>query len=288
MKFTFRASFVLCLLPAFLGAQQQTTPPPAQPQPAPSAAKPEGSDNPFTVSAIYWLTTQRPNLFGGDANTSPYITQLNFPGKGKASPELEVDIPAGTGSYVRISAFQTTSIGNLTAASNMTLFGVDYAPGDYLASQSRLRNVKASFDYLSFPFPLKGSKFRLKTLWEVQYTTIRGTIDAPLKAITTDSTGNPLSNTAQGTRSLVYPTFGLALEDHVSRNLQWSIRGSGFGLPGRHGLLYDSEARLSYKIGHISILAGGRVFHVKTSPKSDQFYSVTLYGPYVGLSWSAQ
>ena len=145
---------------------------------------------PISIELFYWLTRATPVLRGGKADLNTVPGSLDFPGRSKYSPGGVISIPAGRGNALRISYFQTIGTGNTTAATDLNLFSTSYSQGDYLATQYKLRNVKISYDFV-YPTPLGDSNWRFRTLWEVQYTSVKTTIDAPLKPISVDSSRNP-------------------------------------------------------------------------------------------------
>jgi hypothetical protein len=62
-----------------------------------------------------------------------------------------------------------------------------------------------------------------------------------LKPITIDSSGNPISNTGQGTRWFIFPTFGAALQKNLTKHFAVEAQASGFGVPHR-AATWDAEA----------------------------------------------
>jgi hypothetical protein len=234
---------------------------------------------------MYWFTNAQPNLYGGAANTFTGVTGLDFTGKGKRSPGINIGIPAGPGNSIHISYFQATGTGNQTAATDLTLFNTALSQGDYLATRYKLQNVKISLDFLSYPTPLGDSSWRFRTLWEVQYTTINSSIDAPFRTVSYDSSGTAISNTASGTRWFIYPTLGAAIDKNLTKRFKVEAKASGFGIPKRADI-WDAEASATYNLGPIDVIGAYRGFHFKTSPKNEQYLSETLSGAYVALRWS--
>jgi hypothetical protein len=266
--------------------QQQSTSGGAQ-KPAPAAA-PETplntSDAQLSLQLFYWLNSSQPNLRGGAANVGPYPGNLDYPGKPKRIPGGLLSVPAGRNNTLRISYFRVQGNGNTTVNSNLTLFNTDYSPGDYLVSSYTLQNVKISYDYLSFPFPADPARFRLKTLWEVQYTTIKSSLDAPLKTVATDASGNAIPNTAAGARRLVYPTFGLAMEKAFTPQFRLEAKASGFAFP-HHATVWDAEASAVFRTGRFEVSAGVKAFHFKTSPQNAQYLVATFPGAFVAVRY---
>ncbi|HLN00267.1 MAG TPA: hypothetical protein VK335_13335 [Bryobacteraceae bacterium] len=267
-------------------AQQQPAPAPSQ-KPAP-AAQPETplntSDAQLSLQLFYWMPIDQPDLRGGAANVGPYPGSLNYPGTPKRAPGAVVSIPAGRNNTIRVSYFRIQGDGNTSAHANLTLFNTDYAPGDYLVTRYNLQNVKISYDFLSYPYPANPARFRLKTLWEVQYTTIQSSIDAPLKPVLTDASGNPISNTAAGTRNLIYPTLGLAIEKALNAHFRVEAKASGFAIP-HHATIYDAEASAVYRTGRYEVAVGAKAFHFKTSTQNSQYVLATFPGAFVAIRY---
>ncbi len=269
--------------------QQSPSPPASQPSPAPAPqAQPETplntSDAQISVQIFYWLDFSSPSLHGGAANVGPYPGDLKYPGRGKPAPGIVISVPAGHNNTLRVSYFRIQGDANTTATANQTYFNVDYAPGDYLVTRYNLQNVKLSYDFLSYPYPADPSRFRLKTLWEVNYTTIQSSIDAPLKTILTDASGNPISNTAAGTRWFIYPELGLAIEKALTPHFRVEARASGFAFP-HHAVIWDADASAVFRTGRYEFAAGLKAFHFKTSPRNDEYFAGTFPGAYVAFRY---
>jgi hypothetical protein len=269
-------------------AQQQPTNPPApqqQPASAPSGSleRPSTGDAQVSLELSYWLTRGTPNLRGGAGDTNLFPGNLNYPGTSKATPGIVLRFPAGRENTLRFSYFRTQGDGSSVEGNTVALFGTSYAPGDYLATRYKVQDAKISWDYLSFPFPVDPARFRLKTLWGVEYTSIQTSIDAPLKVAAVDSTGAPISNTATGTRWFIYPSLGLGIEKALGR-IRFEGSASGFAFPHR-SVVWDAEGSAVYRMGRFELVAGLKAFHFKTSPQKDQYLYATLSGAYVGMRW---
>lgn len=277
------------------GASQQQQPasssaPPASQTPGP-AAQPETalntSDAQISLKLFYWLVFSSPSLYGGAGNVGPYPGSLKYPGRAKPAEGAEITVPAGGQNSVRLSYFRMQGDGNKSANANLTLFTVDYAPGDYLVTQYKLQNVKLSYDYLSYPYPRDPNRFRLKTLWEVNYTSIGTSIDAPLKVVQVDASGNPISNTATGSRWFIYPSLGLAIEKSLTPHFRVEARASGFAFP-HHATIWDADASAVYRSGRYEFAVGLKAFHFKTTPQNVQYMAGTFPGAYVAVRYYPQ
>jgi|GEM_PF-586920 len=275
-------------------AQAASQSQPARPQTAPQKSPVAGTSDrepksPFSLMLYEWVPRGAPVLRGGAAANASTPGNLDLPGEPRlgGSQGFELSMPAGRGNSLRFSYFRTVGIGNTSAPENITLFNIPFNQGDYLVTRYRIQNGKISFDYLSYPFPTHGAKLRLKTLWEVQYTDIGSRVHAALKPVE-DSSGNWVPTLAGGTRTIVYPTFGLGVDYLLSPRVRLEARASGFGVPHR-AALWDSTGTAVIRIRpQIDVLVGAKGFHFKSSPKNAQVVKGTLAGVYVGLRWSSR
>lgn len=292
-----RPQVFLCLCVLGTGFAQQPAPPlpqpgpPAQTQPpaagtktAPAAEQqPDTSDGQASISLFDWLTPSHPYMQTGRSAATGVVANLTYPSQAaKQSPGLILSFPVGKNNTLRMSYFRTQGHGNTSPTETLNIFGGTFNPGDYLSVGYTLQNAKISLDYLSWPFPIKGN-LRVKTLWEVQYTTIKTTLDAPL-APTTDSSGNAVQTTGTGSNWFIYPSLGMGLEYFISKHFRWEASGSGFAFPHRSAI-WDAETLLAYRSGQFEIIFGAKGFHFKTSPKRDEFVHDTLAGGFVGVRY---
>jgi hypothetical protein len=282
----------LLLASAAAWAQDQTpnqTPnqtPPAAPAATPSATLPPPREVSSTVNTgtglsiepFYWYTKDSaPVLRGGASNITGISDTINYPSKPSRSIGGRITVPVSKNGTLRASYFQTKSNGFTTAPKNLNIFGVPVTGGDILDTRYRVQNVKLSYDYLTY-FWKRGN--------EIQHVSVANEVDDYV----VDSAGVFQDiNPATGTKSLFLPTFGLGLEHTLSRHFRWEVRGSGFGLWHRADIV-DAEGALAFRVSHVELLAGGRYYHFKTSPKAAQFDTQSLYGPYVSLRfyWKKQ
>ncbi len=265
--------------------QQPPAPPPAAPAKPnagpPKPSEPQTGETALSLEIFYWLSHGHPDLRTGSTNQGPNPSDLSFPSKSKGVPGVVLSIPAGRENSLRFSYFRASVARNTTAPQDVTVFSTAYNKGDYVESNYILNNIKISYDYLSYPFPVRGSKFRFRTLWEAQYTSISSTFNAPLKP-TSDSAGNLIINNTQGSKTFIYPSFGVGVGYVPSPRLRLEAKASGFWLPHRPST-WDAQGTLNYRFRRVEVALGAKVFHFKTSPKSEQFFQGTLFGPYLGL-----
>ncbi len=269
----------------------QTSPPPAAtPSPQSSPSQPivqNQSDTtttppstPWSIEPFYWMTHTTPALRGGAAALD--FENLNYPGNGNYTLGGQISIPVSKTAMLNFSGFQSKASTSTTANQALDLFGTTFAAGDFLTADYTIRNFKLSFQDLLYPFPRKaGQKWDFKTLWEVQYTSVKTNVNAPF-APATDSSGNALVNNVSGSRYVIYPTFGLAAEYHLTRNLVVEANASGFAIP-HHAVIGDAEGSLSYRLRGVELIVADKYYHFKTSTQNAEYFSATLMGPYAAL-----
>ena len=261
-------------------APQTTQAQPARQTQNDSTAKPPSLYGPWSIGAFYWITSTSAELRSGVAATAP--GNLDYPGHGKYTPGVSLSFPVSKTGMLNLSGFVSKGSTGSTLTQSQVLLGTTYAAGDFVSSNYTIKNIKVSLQDLFFPFPRKDAqKWRIKTLWELQYASMKTNLSAPL-APTTGSAASTVPNTASGTRYVVYPTFGLAAEYHLARNLMVEARGSGFAIP-HHSTIGDAEGSLAYRFGAAELVIGERYFHFKTSAQNSEYFRATLLGPYAAL-----
>lgn len=294
---------LLCLSCALLSGQapppapQPTTPPPPVPQ-----AKPQNpaqtnapvdttpKDDPdritFGLEPFYWISSGHFNLLTGSKSAGvdlfgnpvpPSPGQSTLPTLGdinKNSGGGVISFPAGKYNRLDVTFFQAEGSGTSVAPQNLTFFGQTLTSGDFLASSFRIRSLKATWNYLTWPAPPETSKFRIRTLWSFVYTQAQTTIDEPF-----DLT---LTSPVIGTHNIYYPEFGIGGEYVPSRHFYFSGEASGFAFPHR-SVIWDAEVKAVVRFGHLEIFGGEKLYHLKTSPQGEEYAVGTLKGPFAGL-----
>lgn len=241
----------------------------------------------LSIGVFGWLGRGHPTIDAGPVNAKDFLgntvhvpaatpSRLDFQGVPKAIEGVDLTIPAIKRNAIRISYFRTSASGNITIPTDLLLWGGNYTKGDYLSTDYHLSNVKVSYEFLTWPYPIGTRRIRLKTLWQFQYTHMTTAFDAPLK-----STANG-PNTASGNKTLYAPTLGLGLDYYVTRKFRLEANASGFALPHRW-TIWDSDASTGYRIGKLELRVGGKAFHFRTSPKSDYYLRGTLAGAFAGV-----
>jgi hypothetical protein len=252
----------------------QSTPPPTVDRKATRTVPdvPDDPSNGWSIGAFYWLSNGPADLLAGKNSTNPAVQNLVLPRFDKRSPGIRITTPAGKYNRLEISGFQAQSSGSSKATMDLNLFGNPFANGDILQTNLRVRNVKVSWNYLMYPAP-PTSKIRFKALFEFQYVSARTTISAPLD--------NNATNT-QGTRSLFLPTLRVGTDIVLSKHFKVEVKGSGFAIPHR-SYIVDAEGAAVVRAWHVELAGGGRYYHFRTSPNSDQYIHGSMFGPFVSL-----
>lgn len=266
-------------------------PPSGAAQLPPGAAIPPPKEVPSTVNTgrgasvdlFYWKINIQPFFLGrGKQNPNIDPGDLTLRGSGYRSVGAQVNIPLGKTNMLRFSHFDTLYNDSTVAAPNdLTLFKVPIVKNDLVFTRSRIQNTKGGLDYLTYFWQRGGKEFRVKTLWEVQYTTV----SSELTILHTDP-DSLLTNATPGygDRVIIMPTVGLALENTLSRRLRWEVRGSGMALPGRSRIL-DGDATLALRFGHIEFRGGAKYFNLRTSLNAEHYFGAQVFGPYGGIRY---
>jgi hypothetical protein len=302
--FNIRVLTAGAILPAMLFSQtpppagqapaQSASQAPAQPPTAPPASSgkhPAVPDYPdprnLTVGLFYWLAlpVNKLDVIGGQAATT-YSTLDNL-GKEHFAPGVEVSLPLTRTGVLRFEGFLAKGDGTQNAPAATAPFATSYNYGDFLSTQYQITALKLSYDDLLYPFKFPVSKFRMKSLWEVQYIAVQGTFDAPLKAITTDSSGDIISNSVSGTKNVILPSFGLAAEYAIRPHVLLRGEASGFGFP-HHSYVWDAQGYVAYRRKSLEFRAGYKAIGLKTGPKTDEYFRDLISGGFIGLLYHWQ
>lgn len=310
MKNSLRLSLCLGICLAFWaapgGAQQKqpeqpTAPPPTNPLDvriqAPPTLPPKAPDvrqpgeTGWFVTADSFFPTQKPVFDKGRGATFDTSSQISLPGTPKLAGGVELGIALGLHNALRFSYFETTASGNATTAGARQIWDQNYAAGTYLSTNYKLQSGKVSFDFLSWPYPVESRRFRLKTLWQVQYTSMRTSFDAPLLPLfdsngipLVDSSGNPISYNGNGSHWFISPEIGLGASYFSGRHLRFEANAAGFTIP-HHNTVWDADATANIHYGHMELRLGAKAFHFKTSSGAQFYDHGTMFGPFVGIRW---
>jgi len=297
-------------------ADQQSAPPAAQPPsqaPPDQQSPPPGQTGQPNISAPpelpkypdvrmpgesgIWIgfggsePTGNPIFNKGQASGITNNSLLTLQGRPKLGESAEIGFALGLHNALVVSAFTTRAAGNFTSATALTMWSQNYDPGVLISTDYRIQDVKFSFEYLTWPYPVESRRFRLKTLWQVQYVNVATGFDAPLLP-TTDPSGAPLYGTnglpisyqAKGSRWFISPTLGLGAAEYLSKFVRLELNASGFALP-RRWTIWDTDGSLNLRFGHFELGGGVRAFHVKTSTRGPYYVRGTLISPQISIRW---
>jgi hypothetical protein len=283
------------VLPLFslisIGLAQTPTPPPSAPTQVPSAAAsapppplpPDDYKNlsDISVELFYWRPSlhsiMRPGKGNFDGDDPTLASGLDFQGKSKAAEGILITTPAGRANKLEFEYFQQKGSGNETLPIATILFGQPYSSGDVLGSATTIQHARVTWNYLTYPDPPGAHKFRFRTLFGVEYTQMTARFDAPF-----DFNAAPV----QGTRTIIFPSLGAAIEYHFSKRFYFEAKAEGFAWPHKAAQA-DGDAKLTFRVfKQLDLLAGGKAFYFKTSPAKDYYLRATMFGPYAALRWT--
>jgi hypothetical protein len=241
----------------------------------------------FSVSLFYWKPSDGDaRLAGGRLSPDPPAQTIDLVGKPKDTPGIILTFPTGRSNRLELSFWEARSSGSTTPTIAHTSFGQSFDRNEFLTTENRVRSVKISWNYLSYPYPPLDSKFRLKTLWEIQYVQARPVITAPFTAEPAqgDTPALPALR-AMASRKVILPTVGLGVEYIPSiKHFRVEAKGSAMAFPGK-SQIWDTEASAVARAGNFELYVGAKRFHFRTSPGSDQYVEGNLWGPFAGVRW---
>ena len=238
----------------------------------------------YFAGLIGWLPLGAPIVDKGKAADFSGLSYFHLPGKPKITPSGEIGLALGLHNSLILSYYTTKASGSVNAPGAVVLFSQSYNQGDLLATTDNVQDVKLSFAYLTWPYPVESRHFRLRTLWQVHYLQVKSNYDAPIRSATPDSSGNLTSYATTGSKNLYSPAVGLGLTEYASRNFRIELNLSGFDVP-HHFAIGDADAFAAYRVGRLEIRVGGKGLYFKTSPQSDFYFRGRLVGAMVGLRW---
>lgn len=248
----------------------------------------------YWIGVSGWFPTETPTIDKGHGATFTQLSLTKLQGKPKFTRGAEAGIALGLHNALRLSYFESRAAGNFTNATDIELWSQLYTAGNNVSTNYKLQNFKLSFEYLTWPYPVESRRFRLKTLWQVQYTSVRTSFDLPLQPLVdstgvplVDASGNPLSYAGQGTRYFIAPTLGLGAAEYVSRNFRLEANATGFAIP-HHTTIWDADASANIRFGHFELKLGAKAFHFKTSTQAEFFVRNTMASAFVGLRWYSE
>jgi hypothetical protein len=238
----------------------------------------------YFAGIVGWLPYGTPYVNKGHAASFSGLSLLHLAGTPKIAPSAEIGMALGAHNSLTLSYFSTKASGSTTAPNALVVFSMPYKLGDRLTTTDRIKNVKLSFAYLTWPYPTESRHFRLRTLWQVQYVSISSDYDAPLRSATADSSGYLTSYATTGSKTLISPAVGLGLTEYASRNFRIELNVSGFDIP-HHAAIGDAEAVAAYRTGHIELRVGAKGLYYKTSPRAEYYFRGRSVGAFVGVRW---
>ena len=246
----------------------------------------------FFIGIDSWSPQNMPIFNKGRNSGITNNSYVTMQGKAKLGKGAELGIAMGLHNMLRFSYLETRAAGDFTTPVALSVVGGQtYAAGTFVSTDYNVQALKLSFDYLTLPYPVESRKFRLKTLYQVQYVSARAGFDAPLLPlvdangnILIDANGNPLSYAASETKWFILPTFGVSATEYITRNIRFEASADGFAIP-HHSTLYEGESTLNFRFSHFELRGGAKLFHFKTSTTQDFYLKGTLDSVFFGIRW---
>jgi len=229
----------------------------------------------FSIGLYDWLPSGGPSLRTGAQAVVPPPHDLTLPQKPYRAYGVVVTLPAKGSTRLEFSYLTINDRGNALAPTDLGLFGGTIAKGEPLAMDYSLRQLKMTWNYLTYPNPPQDAKFRIKTLWEVQYIQLKPTVVATVTA-----PDQPLSESQR----IILPAVGLGVEYVPSRRFRVEARLSGMGIP-HHPAVGDGDVNVVGRVRKLEIFAGGKALYFRTSPQKETFIKGFFWGPYAGIRW---
>jgi hypothetical protein len=232
----------------------------------------------------------------GNGNAKPELEKGSFPyaylgnirmaGNPKFDQSVDVRVPIGLHDVIWASYVGSRATGSVYAPSELGLITQVYLQGDYLDTDYRITSYRVGFDYLAWPYPVKTSRFRLKTTYEMQFLRARIGFDAPLvpTSFFPNEANSDLPSTyaTSHTYQFYIPQFGLDMQYWLSRGVRLEGGGGGFSIP-HHQNSWDFEGSINFRAGHAELRLGYRGEHFRTSALQDFWVRGTMVGPFIGL-----
>jgi hypothetical protein len=238
----------------------------------------------YYAGIMGWMPYAAPIVDKGHASNWTGLSYVHLPGTPTAVPSAEIGLALGLHNSLDLSFLETKASGSIYAPGALVIFGESYNKGDLLATSDKVQDLKLSFAYLTWPYPVESRHFRLRTLWQAHYLNVVTHYDAPVRSATPDSNGNLNSYAVSGSKTFYSPAVGLGFTEYASRNFRLELSVAGFDIP-HHSAIGDAEASATYRIGHLEIRAGGKGLYFKTSPQADYYFRGKLIGAFVGVRW---
>jgi len=284
----------------------QQTPPPSEDQPSPHGILPQPPPPPpkipdvrrpgesgFWVGLSGWFPREQP-IFnrGNQLAASTDSSLITMQGKPKYAANLEVGAAVGLHNTLKFSYTTFRSSGDYTTPVDIVAWAQVYTANTYLSTSYRVQNAKLSYEYLTWPYPVGSRKFRLKTLWQVQFTAVNTVFDAPLNyydsngnQLIDSTTGQPINLSASRYRYIISPMLGLGTYYYPSRHFRIEANATGFGFPHKY-TIYDADASINLRlVPHFELRLGARVFGFKTSTDAQYYIRGTFASAFFGVRW---
>ncbi len=236
----------------------------------------------FWIGLGAWWANPEPLIDRGQGNQEFYPARLRMTGNPKYNPDIEIGIAITRHDTMRISYFTSSATSGGPLTQDTQVWTEIYPKGTWVNMNYKIRNARFTYEYLTWPYPVKKSAFRLKTLWAIQYTNVRTGFDAPYTAPTTDSSGNYITYNTTGINAFWSPVVGANSQYWLSKAIRLDATAEGFAFPHHWGS-WELNGAVSVRAGRYELQMGVRDYHFRTSPRGDYWIRGTMFGPFVKL-----
>jgi hypothetical protein len=236
------------------------------------------------IGVFYFLTSpsKGPDIIGG-AQAIAYENVSDL-GKGTGGFGGEASYPVTRTGTVYAEYWTAGGDGNQTISIQTNPFAQTYLADTQIATTYKVDHGRAYLDDLLFPHLFPVPRFRLKSIWGVQYTKVSATVDTPGVQEQTLPNGTNYGGPIGGGHTIIWPEFGIAAEYAIAPHLLLRADAAGFGFP-HHSDIWEANVTLAYRVNHTEIVIGGKALHFKTGPNSSEFLVGTLDGAFGELRW---
>jgi hypothetical protein len=274
--------------PAPQSPSAQSAPIPASPAPPAAPAVKPAPDYPDPrglMLGAFYFTTQ--SYRGGDISSGHQATAFEDVynlGKGHGTPGFEASYPITRTGTVYGEYWVAKYDGNQNLAYQTNPFAQTYLAGSTIATTEKVEHSRFYLDDLLWPHLFPVPRFRVKSIWAVEWTKVSATVDTPGVQASTSATGLTSGGPIAAAHSVILPEFGLAAEYALTPHVLARFDVMGFGIP-HHADTWESDAYLSVRRHSIEVVVGGKALHYKTTAQSSDYFIGNVFGGYLELRW---
>src|SRR5581483_1563118 len=168
--------------------------PPPPPPKVPDIRRP--GETGYWVDVEAWFPKEQPKFDRARLSTFTGLSKATLPGKPRYGENFEAGLAVGLHNTLRFTLTDVKGTGTFTTGNDLVAWDQVYTSGTLMTANYHMQHARLSYEFLTWPYPVGSRKFRLKTLWQVQYTKVASAFDSPLAYY--DSSGNLKLDSATG------------------------------------------------------------------------------------------